>query len=101
MTRIVPLGNLRPFSRDRTRDRLKLRDSAAAGPRRNRRTMRASAGVSEEGANLVSRFRGEDVLELASLLLDLGFAIHGEAVGKEALGQAMATNDTASAFASA
>jgi hypothetical protein len=57
--------------------------------------------VAEERADLVGRFGGEDVLELAGLLLDLGFAVHGEAVGEKALGQAVATNDVAGAFAAA
>src|ERR1700693_3129185 len=36
--------------------------SATAGPRRNRRSMRASARVPKEGAYFVRRFRRKDVL---------------------------------------
>ena len=44
--------------------------------------MRAAFGMSKEGADFIRRFWREDVLELAGLLLDLGLAVHGEAVGK-------------------
>lgn len=33
------------------------------------------------------------MFELAGLLLDLAFAIHGETVGEQAFGQAMAPNN--------
>src|ERR1700677_2379772 len=56
----------------------------AARPRRNRRTMWAGPRMSEECADLVGRFRRKDVLELAGLLLDLRFAVHGQTVGKKA-----------------
>jgi hypothetical protein len=42
--------------------------------------------MSQKRADLIGSFRREDVLELAGLLLDFGFAVHGEAVGKKALG---------------
>src|ERR1700723_2833997 len=73
--------------------------SSAAGSRRNRRAVRAGARVAEERANLVGGFGREDVLELAGLLLDFGFAVHGEAVGEQALGQAVTANDTGGALA--
>jgi hypothetical protein len=38
----------------------------------------AGERVVEEGTDLVRGFGREDVLELAGLLLDFGFAIHGE-----------------------
>ena len=63
--------------------------------------MRAGARVPEEGADLVSRFGRKDVLELAGLLLDLGFAVHGQAVGKQSLSQAVTADDAAGAFAAA
>ena len=44
----------------------------------------------EEGADFVGRFGREDVFELAGLLLDFGFAVHGERVGEEAFGETMA-----------
>ena len=75
--------------------------ASAARPRRNRRAMRAGARVSEEGAYLVGGFGREDVFELAGLLLDFRFAVHGQAVGEQALGQAMAADDAAGAFAAA
>jgi hypothetical protein len=40
----------------------------------------------EKSANLVGGFGRKDVLELARLLLDFGFAVHGERVGEQALG---------------
>ena len=55
--------------------------------------------MAEEGANFVGGFRGEDVLKLAGLLLDFRFTVHGQAVGKKALGKAMAADDAACAFA--
>ena len=57
--------------------------------------------MSEEGADLVSRFGREDVLELAGLLLDLGFAVHRQAVGKQSLGQAVPADDAAGALTAA
>jgi hypothetical protein len=36
----------------------------------------------EEGTDLIRRFRREYMLELASLLLDLGFAVHGKRIGE-------------------
>ena len=57
--------------------------------------------MAQERADLIRGFGGEDVLELAGLLLDFGFAVHGEAVGEQALGQAMTADDAAGAFASA
>src|ERR1041385_5912086 len=61
--------------------------SPAARPRRNRRPVRAAARMSQKCADLIGRFRRQDVLELASLLLDLGLAVHGQAISKEPLGQ--------------
>ena len=55
---------------------------SAARPRRNRRPMRARARMSEERADLVRRFRRENVFELARLLFDLGLAVHRQTIGK-------------------
>ena len=63
--------------------------------------MRAGARVAQEGANLVGGFGREDVLELAGLLFDLGLAVHGEAVGEQALGKAVTANDVSGALAAA
>jgi len=52
----------------------------------------------EESADLVGGFGREDVLELASLLLDFGFAIHGERIGEEALGETVAADDVGGAL---
>ncbi len=41
------------------------------------------------------------MFELAGLLLDFRFAVHGQAVGKKALSQAMAPDDAAGTFAAA
>jgi len=40
----------------------------------------------EKRADLVGGLGGKDVLKLAGLLLDFGFAVHGERVGEQALG---------------
>ena len=53
----------------------------------------------EERADLVRRFRRQDVFELASLLLNFGLAVHGQRIGKEALREAVAANDVGGAFA--
>src|SRR5579864_1530335 len=74
---------------------------AAARPGRNECAVGAGAGVAQEGAYLVGGFGREDVLELAGLLLDFGFAVHGKAVGEEAFRQAVATNDIGGALAAA
>jgi hypothetical protein len=61
--------------------------------------MRTGARVPEEGADFVGRFRRENMFELAGLLLDFRFAVHGQAVGKKALSQPVATDDAASSLA--
>jgi len=63
--------------------------------------MRAGSGMAKKRTDLIRRFRRENVLELASLLLDLGLAIHGQAIGEKALCQPMPANDAACAIASA
>src|SRR5271155_5664425 len=55
--------------------------------------MRAGEWGVEESADLVGGLGRQYVLELASLLLDFGFAVHGERIGEEALGQAVAADD--------
>ncbi len=60
--------------------------------------MRAGPGVSEEGANLICRFRRKNVLKLAGLLLDFRLAIHRQAVGEKAFGETVAADDAAGAF---
>lgn len=62
--------------------------------------MGAGARVVEESADLVGRFGREYVLELAGLLFDFSFAVHGEGIGEEALGQAMAADDVGGALVS-
>ena len=57
--------------------------------------------MAEEGADFVGGFGGENVLELAGLLFDFGFAVHGEAVGEQALGEAVAADDAGGALAAA
>ena len=44
--------------------------------------MRTGAGVAEEGTDLFRRFGRQDVLKLAGLLLDFGFAVERQAVGE-------------------
>ena len=63
--------------------------------------MGAGFWVAEECADLVGRFGRQDVFELAGLLLDFGFAVHGEAVGEKPLCQTMPSNDASRTFASA
>src|SRR5207237_8225638 len=70
-------------------------------PRRNRRTMGASLGMSQEGANLVGGFRRKNVFELARLLFDFSFAVEREAVSEQAFSQAVTSNDIGGALASA
>jgi hypothetical protein len=41
------------------------------------------------------------MLELAGLLLDFGFAIHGERIGEQTLGQTMTANDVGGPLVSA
>ena len=63
--------------------------------------MGARKRMIEKGADLVRRFRRENVLELASLLLDLGLAVHGKRVREQPLRQPMAPNNIRSALMSA
>src|SRR5260370_4183812 len=72
-----------------------LRCSSAAHPRRDRRAMRTSGGVSKEGANLICRFGRKNVLELAGRLLDFRLAIHRQAVGEQAFCETVAADDAA------
>src|SRR5580704_12168928 len=51
--------------------------ATAAGPGGYERAVGAGARVAEECADLVGSFGRKDVLELAGLLFDLGFAVHG------------------------
>ena len=57
--------------------------------------------MAQEGTDLVGGLGRQDVFELASLFLDFRLAVHGETVGKKALGKAMTANDAAGALASA
>ena len=58
--------------------------------------MRARLRMSQEGADLIRRFRRQDVLELAGLLFNLTLAVHREAVGKQPLCQPVPPNNAAS-----
>ena len=60
--------------------------------------MRTSARVVEEGADFVGGFGGQNVLELAGLLFDFGLAVHGERVGEETFGEAVAADDVGGAL---
>src|SRR5579863_1814173 len=75
--------------------------SVAARSGRNQCAVRAGARVAQKRANLVGGFGGEDVLELAGLLLDLGLAVHGKAVGEQAFRQSVATDDVGGALTAA
>jgi hypothetical protein len=69
-----------------------IRVLLAARATRNRSTVWAGAGMTEEGTDLFCRVGRQNVFELASLLLDFRFAIQSKAVGKQTLGQAMTAN---------
>src|SRR5216683_2932839 len=73
----------------------KLRASAAARPRWNRRAMRARTRMPKESTDLIGSFRRENVFKLAGLLLDFRLTVHSQAVGKQALGQAMPPDNAA------
>ena len=55
--------------------------------------MGAGARMLQEGAYTLRRLGGEDVLELAGLLLDFALAIHRQTVGEQAFGEPMSAND--------
>jgi hypothetical protein len=57
--------------------------------------------MSQEAANLIRGFGRENVFELAGLLFDFRFAVQGQAIGEQTLGQAMATDDVGGALAAA
>src|SRR5580658_11080481 len=75
--------------------------SPAAGSRRNGRAVGAGARVTEERADFIGGLGRENVFELAGLLLDFRFAVHGQAVGEKPLRQTMTANDAAGALAAA
>src|SRR5277367_5706024 len=52
--------------------------------------------VPQERAYLIGGLGRENVFELAGLLFDFSFAVHGETVGEEPLGEAMAANNVGS-----
>src|ERR1700722_330126 len=74
---------------------------AAAWPGRNERAVRAGSRMAQECADLVGGFGREDVLELAGLLFDFGFAVHREAVSEQTLGKAVAADDVGRALTAA
>ena len=55
--------------------------------------MRAGTGVAQECAYFVGGFGRKNVFELAGLLFNFRFAVHGETVGEEALGEAVTANN--------
>jgi hypothetical protein len=57
--------------------------------------------MTEERADLLGGLRRKNVLELASLLFDLTLVLHPKALGKEAFGESMTTDDVSRALASA
>ncbi len=63
--------------------------------------MGAGERVVEESADFVGGFGREDVLELAGLLLDFGFAVHGEGIGEEAFRQPVTADDVGGTLVSA
>src|SRR5580704_15492077 len=74
------------------------RSRPAAGPRRNRRPVRASSRMPKKRADFIRRLGRKNVLELAGLLLDFRLAVHGQAIGKETLRQPMPPDDAARAL---
>src|SRR5580692_2108463 len=83
------------------RDADELSRPAAARTGWNRCAVRAGAGVAQECADFIGGFGRKNVLELAGLLLDFGFAVHGEAVGEQALSQTVTANDVGGALTAA
>src|SRR5438876_11897144 len=65
----------------------------AALPRRNWRAVRAGLRMSKKCADLVGRFRGKNVLELARLLLDLRLAVERQAVSEQTFGEPVTANN--------
>ena len=55
----------------------------------------------EEGADLVGSLGRQDVFEFTGLLLDFSFAIHGERIGEETLGEPVAADDVGGTLQSA
>src|SRR6266852_626098 len=72
--------------------------AVAAVARRNGIPMRAGLGVTEEGANALVQLRADDVFELASLRMRLGF-VDGKSVFEKALGETVTTDHVARALA--
>jgi len=54
--------------------------NTAARPGRNRSPVWASSRVVQKRADFIRSFGRENVLELAGLLFDFSFAVHGQAV---------------------
>ena len=54
--------------------------------------------MAQERTDLVSGFRRKNVFEFASLLFDFSLAVHGEAIGEQALREAVAANDVGGAL---
>jgi len=61
----------------------------------------AGQWVVEEGTDLVGGFGRKYVFELAGLLLDFTFAVHGQRIGEQTLGQAVTADDVGGALVSA
>jgi hypothetical protein len=57
--------------------------------------------MAKECAYFVGGFGRKNVFELAGLLFDFGFAVHGEAVGEQALGEAVTANNIRGALTAA
>src|SRR6266849_1212427 len=93
--RPIRLNVFQPF-----RHIIERRFDSTARPRRYWRPMRARSRMPQKSANLLCRFRRKNVLELASLLLDLRLALERQTVGKQPLGQAMPPNNVSSSLAS-
>ena len=68
---------------------------------RDRSAVRTGARVAEEGTYLLGGFGRKDVFELACLLLNLALVLHAEALGEEALGETVTTNNASGALTSA
>ena len=63
--------------------------------------MGAGLRMAEEGADLIRSFRRQDMLELAGLLFNFRFAIHGQTIGEKALCQTMPADDATCTLAAA
>src|SRR4051812_39369257 len=72
-----------------------------AGPRRNWRAVGTSRRMPQKRADAVGSFRRKNVLELASLLLDLGLIFYVQSFDEQPFGQSVTADHVLCALAAA